>query len=372
MKVGILTYHHVTNYGSWLQAYALKTVLQQLGHSVEFVDYRPYKSVFYYLQALYPFRQGKRRPYFNPDWIANIIKAWKFRQLLRNKMTLGKPKCYTQTGLRQYAQRYDVLICGSDQIWDIHSPIRRYDSAYFLDFAANQTTRKISYAASCGSTTELGTYRTEVTQLLNQFETILVRDRNTLNLLQQDCQLTATKVLDPTLLMADYSELVRLPQTKQKYLLVYYQGRMPLAQVALTQAIARARGLSIISVGYHHPVAQQNLIGIGIEEWLGYFSQASYVLTDTFHGTIFSILFRRPFSVFVNAAKSLKVIDLLNDVGLENRAIVDASTVSPADPACAELDYSKVAPQLETKINSSIRSLELALQPKLQLAEKLS
>lgn len=368
MKIGILTYHHVTNYGSLLQAYALWQALKQQGYDVELIDYRPYKAVKFYLQALYPLKQGKKRPYFNRQFLANIVKSWKMRRFLLSQMQLSKRKCYTQSGLKQYHQQYDVVISGSDQIWDINAVIRGCDLSYFLDFVCDPNTRKISYAASFGSTTTLGENQQEISQLIHKFETILVRDWNSLQLLNKEVGIQATKVLDPTLLV-EYDHLTSIPKLDKNYLLVYFQGHIPLEQEKLIKAIAKANNLEIISIGYHHPVAQRNLIGIGIEEWLGYFAQASYVVTDTFHGTIFSIIFKKRFNVFVNKDKSLKVMDLLIDLGLESRAVIDATEDSFAGEDFSDINYSLAYEKLDEKILLSKAYLSEALTSRHQFSE---
>lgn len=352
MKIGIITFHHVENYGATLQAYALWNFLNNQGYDVEIIDYRPYKAVSYYSKGLSPISKKLR---INQKFFYKIVRGWKFRRFLLSHVKLSPKKFYSQKSLQKFHNRYDVAICGSDQIWCLTS-FRGFDSSFFLDFVNNETTCKISYAASFGDSIELKCYQTEISKLISQFQTVLVRDNNSLDIIQNECHKEAIKVLDPTFLI-HYDAIKCLPKIENKYLLIYNQAEFELIEEQFIQAIAKAQNLIIVSVGKYNRLAQINLESASPQEWIGLFNQASYTVTNTYHGTIFSIIFKKPFSVFVKANKSNKIVDLLEDLGLESR-IFNPKIV---DEQILHVDYDSVFRVLESKIIESKQYLVNAI-----------
>jgi Polysaccharide pyruvyl transferase len=339
MKVGILTFHHTTNYGATLQAYALGWAVRQQGHSVELIDYRPYKAIQKYLMSLY---------YFNPHCISNLAKSWRMDQFLNSKMALSAGRCYRQQKLKRWGQNYDLVICGSDEIWNINS-FRGFDASYFLDFVDDNTTRRASYAASFGFTASLGQHQLEIQELIQQFDAIAVRDNNSLRIIEEECCAKAIKVLDPTFL-ADYGDITELPQHRD-YVLVY--GGINEKQSAYVKALAEQQSLTIIAIGYPCKVAHINLPAVSPGQWLGYFQQASYVFTSFYHGTIFSILFKKPFTVFARADKSVKLKDLLGDLELESRLLTEDAIALAPIPTLTAVDYASVEARLAPLLQHS-------------------
>lgn len=347
MKVGILTYHHVNNYGALLQAYALAQVVKQQGHEVEFIDYRPYKAIIFYLKAAYLSRRAKLW-FINPNFIAYAAKSRNMQAFFTSKFRLTSKTYYTRSQLNAFRSGYDLLICGSDQVWDVQA-IRKYDSSYFLDFVDSGLTRKVSYAASCGQTSTFGIYRQPICNLLDQFDAISVRDINSLQLIDRECQRRAIKVLDPTFL-ADFSEITALPDA-EKYALVY--ADLNPAQARFVKRLARGKGLTIISVGSPCKVADKNFLSIGPEEWLGYFAHATYVFTNFYHGAVFSIIFKKPFTFFSKAVKANKINDLLDDLNLKDRIITSEALIDAEQNPLSEIDYSVVYETLNKSIAKS-------------------
>lgn len=321
-KIGILTYHATVNYGATLQAYSLFQFVKNLGHEVEFIDYRPSKANWEDFKYLY-FRNSRL---FNPFLISSgLRKSRQMRNFLLSQMKLS-PKTYrSKSQLNQMKSQYDVVICGSDEIWNINSPITGCDTSYFLDFLDSEETAKISYAASFGSITKLGNKNKLIGKLLKDFQAISVRDNNSLKLINS-FGLQATKVLDPTFLI-NYDNIIQTPQVKQNYILIY--GTLSREEGDYVDKVARLEGLEIIGIG-GKPGAWKpgiNLIGVSPQEWLGYFSKASYVFTSFFHGAIFSLIFQKPFTSFYRPGKAVKVKDLLGDLDAENR-LLDRNSIS--------------------------------------------
>ncbi|MGF1935737.1 MAG: polysaccharide pyruvyl transferase family protein [Nostoc sp. ChiQUE02] len=361
MKIGILTFHHVDNYGATLQAYALWNFLNSQGYDVEIIDYRPLKIAWIYFRPLLPIKRVRfsineskkeiKKIRFNEKYLIYISRAWKMRRFLLSNVKLSNRKVYDKKALKYYHDKYDLIICGSDQIWCLDS-FRGYNSSFFLDFVNNKTTRKISYAASFGNTIKLGNYHQEISTLINQFQSISVRDSNSLKIISNECNKEAVKVLDPTFLIK-YDALKSLPKTQDKYLLLYIQADIEPEEENFIKLLAKEKNLTIISVGKYNPLAQINLEAASPKEWIGLYSQASYIVTNTYHGAVFSIIFKKLFNVFVPNDKSNKVTDLLNDLGLVNRIFSDKLKSQILNNQIFDIDYEAVSEILESKIIES-------------------
>lgn len=360
MKVGILTFHHVTNYGAVLQAYALSKVIKEAGYDVEIIDYRPYKAVMFYLGQLYPIRLKQQR--LNRHFLGNIVKSWKIRKFLLSKMRLSNNKFYTKAGLKNFNHSYDVVISGSDEIWNTES-FRGFDASYFLDFVCDKATRKISYAASFGSTKTLGDNKNKICNLINSFNYVSVRESNSLQLIYDECGRQATKVLDPTFLIS-YEDIISGSKFEEQYILIYDNTAWTIEQENFVVSIAKAKKLTIVSIGFHKNVAQKNLIGVSPEEWINYFAKASYIITSTFHGAVFSINFKKPFTIFITEFKSNKINDLLTFLELESRIFSVTTGVESLVNQSSDIDYFSVYRKLEVGIVSSKNYLLEALNGK--------
>ena len=327
MRLGILTFHHTTNFGATLQAYALSTFLKQQGHHVEFINYQPEKAIQVYRDTLYL----KARKSEIPN---NFIREMKMRWFIKRKLAVSAKKHTTQESLKKIHAPYDTVIVGSDEVWNINS-FRGVDTSYFLDFLPSET-KKISYAASFGGTTSLGEYKSKIKKLIDNFSHLSVRDSNSINVLAKECQRESTKVLDPTFLI-NYDHLVNQKKKSNSHILIY--GKPSQATVAHIKYLSKKLGVPVVSIGYANREADINRIIVGPREWLNYFSRASYVFTSFYHGTIFSILFKKSFTVFSAEQKIIKLRDLLDDLNLSHRI---HSESSKNQPDFSSIDYDTV------------------------------
>ena len=357
LKIGILTYHYSVNYGAVLQAYGLYQFLCDRGYDVEFIDYRPDQARNSNLKYLYFRGQKLINPFL---LISGTQKILKLRRFWQSKIKLSSKTYYSRQELSKANHNYDIVICGSDEIWNISDSMTKFgaDTSYFLDFIASKYSRKISYAASFGYTTNLNEFKDKLCKLLQEFDEILVRDSNSVKLVT-DCNLKSNKVLDPTFL-ADFTKIFVQPQVDKDYILLY--GSFSKEQGKFIESLARAKNLDIISIGarpgnWKPPV---NLIGVGPEEYLGYFSKASFVFTNYFHGVIFSIIFNKPFINFDRPGKSLKVKDLLKDFDLEDRILTEKNIYTVEIDSLLKMDFNLA--KLEQKISESKNFLQQALE----------
>jgi polysaccharide pyruvyl transferase WcaK-like protein len=352
MKVGILTFHGVVNYGATLQAYALSQVLTTAGYDVELINYFTDKSANIIRNYLY------KSPYF----AFNLLKQWKINNFLRTRTKMSDRRCRTSAELKKSTQKFDTIVCGSDEIWNINLSLQDFDFNYFLEFA-DRDIYKISYGVSFGHTTSLGEYKPRISNLIESFDAISVRDTNSLNIVR-DCQSLAVKVLDPTFLCR-YADIITPPPSGRKYILVY--AHLSPAEQIFVRKMATYYGLSIVAVGYPCRIADVNRLAISPSQWLGYFANATYVVSDFYHGVIFSIIFKKPFSAYVRDSKSNKIVDLLQDLGATDRIVSPVQmssesqqleSISKCDLMETHLNYAK----LEQKIEESRQYLTTALK----------
>ncbi|MCS7008442.1 MAG: polysaccharide pyruvyl transferase family protein [Chthoniobacterales bacterium] len=310
-KVAIITYHHVVNYGAVLQAYALNRFLRKVGgFSVETIDYRPPKAIEAYNKALFE---------NNPLEKNNRARAEKIEFFVRNYIPLTDKSFSSQDQLLEIGSFvYDSFITGSDEVWNIHG-FRGFDTSYFLGFV--QFGHRYSYAASFGFTESTGQYRAQISSLLEKFDAISVRDNHSLHIIQEELGLRCVKVLDPTLLLKNYDEIIQIPP--ERGFIFVYSNCSP-EEADYIRRFAKYLNKPIIAAAYPLEGAE-NRLELSPGEWLGHFAAADYVFNGFFHGVAMSLFFQKPFTAFAKPDKIKKVGDLLADVGLADRIVTDPS-----------------------------------------------
>lgn len=306
-RVGIITIHHVPNYGAFLQAWSLAKAVKQLGHQVEIIDYRHPKAIQFYKKLRKNSRFG-------------IIKSWAESRLIQyecNHLPLTK-QCHSSSDLQEVANQYDVVICGSDQIWHTKS-IRDFDPAYFLDFVKSDKVRRISYAPSCSGLDSFSPHDGEVKSLLDKFDALSGRDARTLELVKELGDYNIRRVVDPTLLV-DHKELESNGRiNKQEYLLIY--GGIESWAFPAIRHVAKERGLKIIAIGNRCRAADKSDPFVLPNKWLAYFRDAKAVITSAFHGAMFAIINKRPLLAIPSVGKEAKISDALDTYGLSDRLV---------------------------------------------------
>lgn len=352
MKIGVVTYHHAFNYGAVLQAYALCRFLNQLGHQAKCIDYRPPAAVRFYWKGVL---KRKHTPFY-------LVKAMRFKQFAKHHLPMDRPTLHNAVALPELADQYDALITGSDQVWYIDG-FRGFDKVYFLDFAKPDRTHLLSYAPSFGSMTDLGPHASKAAELLKRLHHISVRDEPSALLVEKLIGHRPPVVLDPTFLI-DYPHLLsgRRP-IEEQYLLTY--GVFSPPERRIIRAIAEARGLKVANVGYSMKgFADWDFLAAGPQQWLDLYAHASFVVTNYFHGTIFSIIFQKPFVVsdIKREDKRIKITDLLSQFDMMDRAAEPGLAVEVAiERADRPIDYQQVGARREQIVQQSKQYLVDAL-----------
>lgn len=310
MKTGIITFHWATNYGAVLQAYALQYFLShEQGFDVEIINYIPRRVKF--KQAISTVR--KRR-------FKDFVKEYKLKKFRKNNFLVSQRKYSSSEMLIDTNQYYDVFICGSDQIWNewfLHKSERRINPSYFLHFVDAGKTR-ISYATSFG-TDELSKNTIEaITPELEKYKSIFVREKSgeaIINRMGFDVSL----VVDPTLLLRKETYENIIEQEKKHRLFDFFP-------YILHNNQSDACKISEYIYENHFDSKKDRKYmdeSISVNEWLYSIKNTRFVLTNSYHGVIFSVLFHRPFIVVLvqNSHMNNRVITLLQLLGLEDRIV---------------------------------------------------
>lgn len=324
-EIGILTFHKAVSYGAAYQAYALQTYLDLIGYNAKIIDYIPPRFTTFNSIFCIPSSGSTAKKIIK--FIPYVLsKATSVYMLLRfNKKYLVLTDSYhTEQELKNSKLTFDTFITGSDQVWNLNFDKFEYIRPYLLSFTKH---KKISYAASIGmdSFEQISTETIQhFVDLLNQYDSISVREDSAKNLLQS-VGIESEWVLDPTFLLSrtDWEKIAKIPK-ENKYVLVYglYRNKN-LYKIA--KAIAEKHNLNIVNVAdnYDFFPCAKNKVFITHEQLLGYLMNAECVVTDSFHGTALSVNFNTPFYVVPAKRYNTRIDSLLKLFGLSTRCIAE-------------------------------------------------
>ena len=344
MKVAILTQPLGHNYGGLLQAYALQTYLKKLGCEVETLDRRvegagriSLKGHALNLARLMLGRIKSLPTESRQAWVLSELAAFRDRRLTMS------PRIASEQEIRDYYRDrdFDAFVVGSDQVWR-----PRYSPSilnFYLDFLNDikSPAKRIAYSASFG--VDDWEYSGELTEqckiLAEKFDSISVREQSAVALCRAKLGVSAECVVDPTLLLepADYEPLITECEKNANggCVLSYVLDPAP-EKRSIADSEGRAVGANVFSIKPEYSLTQVRAKDIAkcrfpsVESWLQAFHDASFVVTDSFHGTVFSILFNKPFIAVGNSARGMARFEsLLSQFGLTDRLVESPEEVSP-------------------------------------------
>jgi len=323
MKVGILSMQQITNYGSFLQAYGLKSIIENLGHEVEFINIVPGEQLPQYKIS----RFHKYKLLWKRLWVKHPLKQLKCTLNLHRRFDNEfKPELGVIP--ENNNNHFDVVVIGSDEVFNIAQTTWFGFSPQLFGEGLNAD-RIISYAGCFGATTlkkldELG-IKNRVKNLLKNFDAISIRDENSRDvvgtLTGKDPQLNVDPVIAYT-----FDKEIRLPEISDRFLLVYtYPGRMNNPEeVEAIKCYAKKNNLKIISNANYFDWVDEVVTPHPFEV-MGYFKKAECVVTDTFHGAVMSLKFNKQFAVIVRGMNSNKLTFLLKQFSLDNQIVNDTT-----------------------------------------------
>ncbi len=345
-KIGIITVSRTNNFGAELQAYALQKKLQLLGYDSEIIDYLYYKHKNYRrtidAKPLVRFTQKERTKNYllyhivtpiledfisifsNP--IKNRLKN--FESFHRDHVRFSN-QYRSLTELNNAIHPYDVFIVGSDQVWNPATGTSL--SPYFLEFAPKNKL-KMSFASSFGVSSIDVRYHEVYKRYFSNLESIAVREEDGVTLVKQISGRKATRVLDPTLLLTknEWHSVIDKPQIlPEKYVLIYMLHDNN-AIINWAYQLKQKYGLQIVMLCKRAFANKKyrdiiNIEDAGPSQFIELFSNASFVVTNSFHGTAFSVNFNIPFITILKKGKdnNSRMLNFLNLVGLENRIVLE-------------------------------------------------
>lgn len=320
MKLGILTFHRAINYGAVLQAFALQTALKKVGIESEILDYRCPKIERTYEEYRRKnlFRHAK--PLLNLQYDR---KNQKFARFAHEYLRISGEYDPDRRSLSAAAGKYDAFLTGSDQVWN---PIcTDSDPAYLLDFVPAGR-KKYSYAASFGLSDVPKDWESQCRVLLKDYRGLSVRERQGQKILRGTLGKTAAVHLDPVFLLRpeEWNEIAAVPKQKG-YILVYLmQESGELLGFAGKLSAETGRRVVILQSGLRRPVRADYVRCAGPQDFLGYVVNAAYVITNSFHGTAFSILYHKDFYTGLlrkPAGVNSRLENILGFFGLNSRKI---------------------------------------------------
>lgn len=315
MKIGILTYWWGSdNYGQILQCYALQKYLRDSGHDAFLIRYNYNNEVFKVKSPIWKraFRALNPAIFYNHFASKKRHKRalWangerKFDEFRNKYISLSKDSYLRYENLKMTPPEADAYIVGSDQVWNFSfaniQDVKPVVHSYMLDFG-NKDVKRLSYAASWGVSSISTELKEEITPLLKNFDYVSVREQNGVNLCKQCGRYDAEWVCDPTLLLsaenyrALYSENeIRKPQ--KKYIFIYMLANQYDFDLDAVYQFAKKREFDVLFVTGNYGVDKRKTFSATIHEWLYLIDNAEYVISNSFHCAVFSILFNKQFGV---------------------------------------------------------------------------
>ena len=383
MKIGIITYHFPYNCGATLQCFALQTKLEELGHEVCVINYRPWYHQNRYTPLKNPIYFAKKM-YHEPA--SNTIGKWKhaaggFYRAIRSwkrysevakkdkkfrsfvKKYLKETNVYrTIKQLQQNPPKCDVYIAGSDQLWNSAITGGSFDRAYFLDFG-DETIKRMTYSVGADFS-KLSDPVKSLSDIVKKLDIISLREEKWMPFVKEAATGIPTHVdVDPTLLLKSEkydSHMALLKPEKEAYILTYTMvGETQKEIYNGAKLLSEKLGLKVIDVsgdpGQMNKKVEDNRL-CGPDEFLWYIKNAEYVITNSFHGTVFSVIFKKKFVTIPHAVTGNRVTELLDKLGLSTR--YHRVPTEAVKEITKDIDYAVVDQKLDVLRNHSITFLQ--------------
>lgn len=370
-KINVITRHAIINYGSVLQAYATQKIFQQLGYDTTIIDYRsehdtihrhlmgyakkryanPIKRIMYYLAK------------FPVEWRAERCFLKYQKELLQMSSRFAS---YDALCRHDFGEEY--LCAGSDQIWgyiyrdENGNPC--LDPAYFLKFGSERN-KRFSFSASFGRVDFKEEDFAAIRAYLKPFSFLSLREQSGVELIEKHTPYKAVHVLDPTLTVEPkvWYDLASCPKRKEKYIILYmlhYNETL----LHYAQTLASQQGMKLIRIttsAYAQGKVDEKCVLQPPKEVLSLLRHAEFVVTDSFHCTVFSLIYNKQFVDFLPPVTYQRILDITTLLELQTRIVGDVSEESLA-VATTPIDYEYVNGRLQEHREATIQLLAEALK----------
>ncbi len=350
MKIGIITTHWALNYGAVLQSYALENYLQSQGCNCEIVDFRPQIGKY-----------GRNYIVWNKNikqWCQNIIKLFKiknkklfqekvkvFDQFVEKELDKSSQKFFSIEDMENIGE-YDVLICGSDQIWNLNL----FDMPpFFLPYKNKlQHTKFISYAASVAENLDEEQWKT-IIKRTKHFNAVSLREAEATEQYNKYNSGKAVTVLDPVFLLSKEEWDDRIGDNKyiekNSYILCYFIGYRGI-EYDLVKKVQKCYGGKIVNVGQdptNHLNADVQLSNVSPFEFVALIRDAKYIVTNSFHMTAFSTIFEKNFLIVKHQNRNSRMDNLLKLFGINDRFVKNKEQIEHLEEKDFICDYSQIS-----------------------------
>lgn len=371
MKINIITRHSVPNYGSILQTYSTQKALEKMGYDSEIIDYIKLEETNKRAVAT---NYGS-----NKSGIKEKIKKVIYIILQRPNVTKMNNafkkfrKKYLKETIREYNSieelsnnlpEADVYCTGSDQVWG-KIGTEEYDKAYFLNFVP-ENKKCIAYAASFGVDKLPEKLNEDIKDLLKKYETILVRENTAEKIIREKGFDNVGQVLDPTLLLKkeEWDEICEPTKLDNKEYILVYQLHHNKEMEKYVKNLKKHTKLPIyrVNTSIYYGLKPGKFIYLPTPgQFVSYIKNAKYVVTDSFHGTVFSMIFQKQFIDILPGKTATRIESILKLVGLSNRILRDNNDYSFLKD---NIDFTQVNNILENERNKSIEKFDKAIKNK--------
>lgn len=362
MKVGILTFPNSASYGACLQMVALQNTVRRMGHEVEIINYHN------------PYMKAEK----HTDRGRNSLKRTLQRRarVLLHRRLYARFRCFENQHVVRYparaftdakrlpaiGQRYDAIICGSDQVWSPY--ITDTDISYFLDFCGD-TTKRIAYAPSFGAETFPTGFEERIAPELQKFHALSARELPGKEIAERLTGRETTIVTDPTWLVdaADWAAMEQPHPAASGDYVLFFVVRQSEELLRRCKAFAKQHNLKVVVVGGNPVSAARNkdpmlsyAVDIGPEQWLYLVHNARYVFTNSFHGTAFSVLFKRDVYVQIPSQSGSRLRQVLENFGMEDRVVraEEELTEKPVDYQRVQSIFAQLKEQSLTYLKDAL------------------
>ena len=378
MKIGILTLPLETNYGGILQAFALQTILRKMGNDVITIDrHRDKRRVPLWVRIGGYLKRNVQhylmcRKNVSSQWNIimsdeeyNVLSSYT-QPFINKNIKLTRKIFSSQLEQVEDEYKFDAYVVGSDQVW-----LEKYCPNSFLDFVHRPNVKKVAYAASCGRKSFFNNPSKVIQcrQLAKSFSGISVRENYLVKECKEKLEVDAHWVLDPTMLLnkQDYLDVAGENKSTPPILFTYILDQNE-AKQQIVKMISDNFKLEIVNgnaLGYYKKGASLSLndcIFPPVEDWINNMNRADFVVTDSFHGTVFSILFNKQFVTIANVRRGLmRFQSLLSMFGLENRMVTNYTSSQISKLLNTRIDYNPINEKRKELVTQSILFLEKSL-----------
>ena len=351
-KVGIMTFHRALNYGAVLQGYALQQAVQRLDCDCEIVDYR--SDAIENAYKYFGISSGKNPVMSFAKGIIKFPVTYKRKKSFKDfskRLLKTSKETYDARNIADANNVYDIFITGSDQVWSPYCA--GFDENYFLTFASPE--KKNSYAASFGCKVIPDDKKQEYYKRLHDYKSISIREIQGKDILSNiGIELSAEHSIDPTFLLSSEKWQIHSKIPKEKDYVLLFTVNKPIKAMNFAKSLAAKKNLKVIYIN-DKPIGREKGVeyktGVSPEEFLGYIKNADYVVTNSFHGTAFSVIFHKQlYTEFeTQTGYNSRADELLTSLGLSAVRITDTE-YNGKDP---KLDWNYSDEVITQKKNSA-------------------